>query len=324
MKNYFKIAVLLLPCILFSNRILADKIIPVEISISLIWEGDKISQANIDKIKDFRKKFPEIVFIQFLNPAYYLKPGANSQEITSLIFEVLSPKDHIGLNLIPWKTLAIESGVPFRNSPTFWGNKLEKEDCIIDCGHQVPISSYSQLEIEKLIFESKKILLSNKLPEPTYFLAGGWMNHTVVQRAAINQGIYNDFSKVNPESIFGKTHLYPIYHWIADLKENEKVAGQLNSKFDTMPIYVMNNATMDYINIEKPLHNLQAILTKNSTNTNQGIKFHLGFYQETAFFHMERLAKSLDEITLFAQTPNSKIKINFTEEQLPKESMLSH
>ena len=55
------------------------------IIISVDWEGEDLTSANLTSFKNFRAAYPEVPLLQFLNATYYTKTDANDTDVTTKI-----------------------------------------------------------------------------------------------------------------------------------------------------------------------------------------------------------------------------------------------
>ena len=130
----------------------------INIVISVDWEGRDLDPKNLAAFKSFRKDCPHIPILQFLNAAYFTKPGMDQKKIKSAIESVILPIDEIGLHIHGWKSQFEACGVKFRNSPSFnSGGEISQGENDLDIGHDIPISEYTTEELVKVIKHSKEI-----------------------------------------------------------------------------------------------------------------------------------------------------------------------
>lgn len=294
-----------------SIDLLKDQAGRLVLAVSVQWEGESLSQQNLDAIRSFTQKYPSINLIHFLNPAYFTKPNINKDDVKAKIKSVIRPGDSIGLQILGWKSLINAAGLKFRNTPTFWGNKLDASLCAHDCGHEVPISIYNKDELSKLFASSMEIFRDHGLGKPTAFMAGGWMASNHVLEAAMQAGIKYDFSGVAPHVVEGKLKKYPIFRWIAELWNNTTTLSQptpIPTQAGWIQEYYSNGGTIDYVN-EKDIVDLfrgyANLLKQNPTNT---YLLHIGFYQETAAKNLSRLENAIQQI--FAHSDTNKVPLS--------------
>ncbi len=136
----------------------------IQILVTVDWEGESLQAQNIQAMHDFRTQMPSVRMVQFLNAAYFTKPGANATDVKAKIREAILPTDERGLHVHGWKRLVEASGVVFRSKPSFWGPQYPlQDDCSFDCGHEIAISGYTEPEMEKIVRFSIDTLYKNGL-----------------------------------------------------------------------------------------------------------------------------------------------------------------
>lgn len=276
----------------------------VSLALSLIWEGESIREENIEAIENLRTQFPQLGLVQFLNPAYFTKPGADPEEIRKLIGRTLRPKDIIGLHVHPWRSLVEKSQVVFRDSPSFWGNALQH--CHIDCGHEIPISAYPRLEIEKILETSVKILNSNGF-SPKAFLAGGWMSSPTVSQVAAKIGLPYDFSPIAPDTIKKKLKFTPLYVWAKNLWNDvtpESQAMPMKIGHQDLVFVPLNGGPIDY---QDTLDLFASYERQVATDKNQKRMMQFAFYQESATSQFPRIVSLLRRISQHGRKNGIKI-----------------
>lgn len=289
----------------------------ISLSIDLIWEGYTITKENIDAIKQFKAEFPQVKFIHFISPNYFLRSDLNPQTVEEQINSVISTGDNIGLNLLAWKTLAKEAGVTFRNAPTFWGNVIKKEQCEVDCGYEVPINSYSLESIVRMVATSKDILEDHNFPQPKLFLAGGWMASPQVLEAAALQGFSHDFSSVPLKLLKDDLKNYPIYQWLTDLWESTSPLSQPQTiKIASYSLIEVHNntASLDYISEKKIIEQFNNMSDQALNTPSNSISMNIGLYQETAFKNIQKLKKVIQHFITKSKEKNITLEFNsFTD-----------
>lgn len=272
---------------------------PIFLQISQIWEGSHIDPVNLQAIHDFREQFAGIPITHFLNPAYYTKEDSKPHLITSQIVSTIHPQDGYGLHLHGWRSLVDKAGIIFRDTPTFWGNKINANDCREDCGHEVPLTSYTETELVQLLQHSQNILQKQGFPRTEHFLAGGWVSGPQVMRAIQRTGFRYDYSAVPPQLIKSRLKYYPIGSWLQDLWGFQKPStpprmvatqNQLLTQVGT------SIASMDYLTEHEVFKLFQTYAQQQRDVPEKALYFHLSFYHETAAQHLPRLAKSLQMI----------------------------
>ncbi len=286
----------------------------IKIIISVDWEGRDLEPKNLEAMKSFRKDFPHIPILQFLNAAYFTKPGINIDETKKLIDSVVLPIDEIGLHIHGWKSQFETCGVKFRNSPSFnSGGEISPSE--EDIGHDIPISEYTTEELVKVIKHSKEIYKENGWGTPVNFRCGGWISKTHVLKALELEGFVGDYSAVPCEFLDGKRKtnflhdwLYPLWSDITPLTQPFKIGNIME--------WPNNGCLADYVTGEEMLQtfikNWEEF--KKSENSEWFVSF--GFHQETAHKFLDRLREAINLIESFCQ----KEKINLRYPALPLKS----
>ncbi|MEO6574438.1 MAG: hypothetical protein ABIP89_11400, partial [Polyangiaceae bacterium] len=169
----------------------------IHLVVTVDWEGRDLTTGNLDAMESLRARFPNLKITQFVNAAYFTKPGANAVDIQAKMERALRPADERGLHIHGWKRLFQAAGVTFRATPTFWGgtNQLSN-DCAFDCGHEVPISAYTTSELRKVVKFSLDTLEANGFGRAKSFRAGGWIAKPNVRDALAAEGIRFENSAV--------------------------------------------------------------------------------------------------------------------------------
>jgi hypothetical protein len=147
----------------------------VLLMVSVDWEGRDLTEANISAMESLRTRYPDVRITHFLNAAYFTKPGAVASDVAARMERPLRPNDEQGLHIHGWKRLFEAAGVTFRATPTFWGEgRGLSDDCSQDCGHEVPISAYTEDELRKVVHFSLDTLETNGFTRAKSFRCGGW------------------------------------------------------------------------------------------------------------------------------------------------------
>ena len=188
----------------------------VQIVVSVDWEGRDLTQENIGAMRQLRVDYPSVRIVQFLNAAYFTKPGADAAAVRAQVKSALLPTDELGLHIHGWKRLFEAAGVTFRSTPTFWGRNYLSNDCGFDCGHEVPISAYTESELEKVIAYSIATLEANGFGHARSFRCGGWMAKDNVRQALVAQGIRWDSSAVPTTFLSTELATLPVLDWLSE------------------------------------------------------------------------------------------------------------
>lgn len=276
----------------------------VQIVVSVDWEGRNLDPANLRAMSEFRAAMPGVRIVQFLNAAYFTKPGANSAETEAQIRTTLRPSDELGLHIHGWKRLFEASGVKFRATPNFWGTNELSGDCTFDCGHEVPISAYDEAELEKVIRFSILTLEGNGLGHARSFRAGGWMAKDNVRQALVANGIAWDSSAVPTAYLAGELQGLPVLDWLGDLWRGTTATSQpytIATPAGALKEVPDNGALADYVTADEMVDVFQQAKARYLKNKTQPQVVSIGFHQETAARYLPRVRDALTRIDAIAR-----------------------
>lgn len=283
----------------------------INIVISVDWEGRDLDPKNLQAMKSFRKDFPHIPILQFLNAAYFTKPGIDKNKTKELIESVLLPIDEIGLHIHGWKSQFDTCGVTFRNSPSFnnGGEISPSED---DIGHDIPISEYTTDELVKVIKHSKGIYKDNGWGTPVNFRCGGWISKPHVLKALEQEGFVGDYSAVPCEFLDGKRKtnflhdwLYPLWKDITPLTQPYKIGNLME--------WPNNGCLADYVTGEEMLKTFKLNWEAFQKSETKEWYVSFGFHQETADKFLKNIREAINLIESFCQIE----KITLSYPKLP-------
>jgi hypothetical protein len=275
----------------------------VQIVVSVDWEGRDLLPQNLDAMKSLRRDYPTVRIVQFLNAAYFTKPGASATTVRDQIKSTLLPTDDLGLHIHGWKRLFEASGVTFRSTPTFWGRNYLSNDCAFDCGHEVPISAYSEPELEKVIGYSIATLEANGLGHARSFRAGGWMAKDNVRQALVAKGILWDSSAVPQPYLAAELGTLPLLQWVGDEWKGTNAASQpyvITTAKGPLKEVPDNGALADYVSADEMVDVFQQAKTRWSADKKKNQVVTIGFHQETAATYLPRIRAALDRILAIA------------------------
>lgn len=283
----------------------------IQILVTVDWEGDDLRDENIQAMHDFRTQMPSVKMVQFLNAAYFTKPGARASDVKEKIARALIPTDERGLHIHGWKRLVEASGVTFRKTPSFWGPQYPlQNDCNFDCGHEIAISAYSEPEMETIVRFSIDTLSSNGLGHAKSFRAGGWMASDSVRQAIVHEGIVWDSSAVPSTFLAGELHGLPLLDWVGTMWKGTNDTSQgyaIQTAKGTLKELPDNGALADYVTADEMFQtfvdNAAALEKDHVTRT-----MVIGFHQETAAKYLPRVKDALQRI--FAKAAQDKIPVS--------------
>lgn len=286
-----------------SGSLFAQKITMV---MTVDWEGRNISEKNISAIQKFRKDHPEIPMLHFLNPAYLIRPGADTEKLINQINSVLKNGDEKGLHIHAWKSLVEYCGLIYKAYPTFADIDENCKDGK-DCGHTVSLEfAYSQKELGQLVKCSKEILFNFGFGNAKSFRAGGWQFGGNMAQALSENNFTMDSSRTDAKVL--------IPQWgresnlVQMVLKLHPTASAIDQPFEILPGLIElpdNGCLADYT----PASTLLSLFKKNAENG--GGFFVTGFHQETAELYLPQLEKGLDLIKKYSQDNN--VQINWAQ-----------
>lgn len=286
----------------------------VQIVVSVDWEGRDLLPQNLDAMKALRRDYPTVRIVQFLNAAYFTKPGANATTVSAQIKSALLPTDDLGLHIHGWKRLFEASGVAFRTTPNFWGRPYLSNDCSFDCGHEVPISAYTEPELEKVIGFSIATLEANGLGHAKSFRAGGWMAKDNVRQALVAKGIVWDSSAVPQPYLAAELGTLPLLQWVGEEWKGTTAASQpyvITTAKGPLKEVPDNGALADYVSADQMYGTWEANKAAFlAGNKKKNVVVSIGFHHETAAIYLPQLEAAL-----------TRIYANAKDEKLPLESV---
>jgi hypothetical protein len=291
----------------------------IQLHVTVDWEGRDLNETNLAAMETFRTRFPDVKLVQFLNAAYFTKPGAVSKDVAAKIARPLRPGDERGLHIHGWERLMQASGVTFRATPTFWGgaDKLSN-DCNDDCGHEVPISAYETTELRKVMKFSVDTLDKNGFGRAKSFRAGGWVAAPNVRDALAAEGFRTDNSAVPAEFLASEIGTLPLHQWVADLwagttstSQPYRIATAMGGLYEVPD----NGALSDYMTATEMQDVYEACKRVYQRDPSKNVVVSVGFHQETAARFLPILTQALDGIFAAAKTDGVPIE-SVTSESL--------
>jgi len=284
----------------------------MSIVMTVDWEGRALSEVNLRAFRNFRRKYPGIPILQFLNAAYYTKPNANTGEITRKINSVLRPHDEHGLHIHAWKTLVEAAGITFKTKPDLGGWSLR--NCEWDCGHAISLEAYSPNEMRKIIRKSVDILTEQGFKKPVSFRAGAWQTGPNVKKALSAEGFYLDSSATVPDFVlpsWGQSS--KLVKSIIKLWPNMTVTKQpYVMRVEPRPVWQMpnNGSLADYTTGNTVLKvlkkNVDAFLKKPKP-THWVV---IGFHTETAATYLPRIEDAIEKIIKYSKKKGVPIQFS--------------
>jgi len=274
----------------------------IQLYVTVDWEGWTLDEDNLEAMREFRKKYPHIPMLHFLNPVYPLRPGANAAEIKRKIQSTLLPTDTHGLHVHAWKSLTDICGLPFKETPNFSGPGA---DCHAgECGYTVSLElAYTQSELTTLMSCSADLLEKQGFNRPKSFRAGGWQQGQKLANALLANGFNMDSSRTVGHLL---TTRWPANSNLVKFV-NELHAGStpLDQPYELLPglMEYPNNASLaDYTSAQKLVEIFNDLIRNNKR------VMVLGFHQETASSYLHRLEDAIPLIEKAAAAAGVKLE----------------
>ena len=286
-----------------SIRAQAQKRGKVRILLSVIWEGYDISAHNIAAIEGLRAQMPEWPITHFISPAYFLHPTFTNEKM-ALMQRVIKKGDAIALYLQPWKSITEDAGLLFRNRPTFWGAPVNKQECSLDCGRQVPINLYDEREVQAMVDSSLRAMRLRGFETVTGFMAAGWLSSDAVLEGVAAAGIKEDFSPMAPEIVAAKLKGYPLMQWIQATWPGLKPGKEVRiakMRTGTLRQTAHIPGIIDYLSAEGAVDYAKKILDAAQGKPRGDFVIHLSLIQESAAQYVDRLKQALPAIVSLAR-----------------------
>ena len=287
----------------------------IQLLVTVDWEGRDLRDANVNAMRDLHTRFPQVKVVHFLNAAYFTKGDADAEDATQRITSTIAPGDEKGLHIHGWKQLFEASGVTFRNAPTFWGTSIRPNECIYDCGHEVPISLYSAGELRKVVKFSLDKLEEQGFGRAKSFRCGGWMAKDSVREAVAAEGLLYEQSAVPTTFLAPKLQNAPIYGWLSELWEGTTETSQpweIATPAGTLTEVPDNGALADYVSADQMVATFEANKAEWLRDRRRNVVVSIGFHQETAAQYLPQLEAALERIYEIAE-----------QERIPLESVTS-
>jgi hypothetical protein len=272
----------------------AERVITVYLTVD--WEGWSLDEENLEAIRQFRSRHPEIPMLHLLNPVYYLRPEVNKAEITAQIRSTLLPIDAQGLHLHAWKSLVTQCGLPYKSRPSF---AQANEDCESgECGYTVSLEfGYSETELIQLVACGGALLVENGFNQPKHFRAGGWQLGPKLASALHANGFMWDSSRTDAGVVahsWGEQSA--LVQMLRQLHPDASISDQPKELLPGLMQYPNNASLMDYTSTERLLEIFGLLIKENKS------VIVMGFHQETAFVYLDNLE---DAIGLMQQAAKS-------------------
>lgn len=287
----------------------------INIYISSDWEGMHLDSYNIKAMRNFNQNYPNVGITHFLNAAYFTKKNLSSSKIKNMINMTIKTKDSLGLHIHGWKSLFENSGVKYKNSPSWEPNYHCNIERLADCGHDIPISIYPKHDLKKVIKNSVAILKQNGFYPLNSFRAGGWMANSAVLEALSEEGISIDSSAVDARLLSKKLprgRKFNFLDMLLPIWPNTNWSSQpyiIKVKSKKILEYPNNGLFSDYLSTEEMFKIYLANIELMKKRPSKDFTISYGFHQETADRYLIRIEKLIDKIRKHSR--ENKISIKF-------------
>jgi hypothetical protein len=281
----------------------------ITVYLTVDWEGWSLDEENLQAIRDFRVRHPQIPMLHLLNPVYYLRPGVDAQAITALIRSTLLPIDTIGLHLHGWKTLLLACQLPYRTTPSFADTDVACPGK--ECGYTVSLEhAYSATELEKLIACSTALLTDQGFTRPRHFRAGGWQFGPKLASALQQNGFNWDSSRIDAGLLLPKwSEESGLVQLLRLLHGDASIFDQPRQLLPGLVQFPNNAGLMDYTSTEQLLTIFRLLLDAKKP------VMVTGFHQETAFVYLDNLEDAIRQMPLIAADQNTILEWGIRNEE---------
>jgi hypothetical protein len=273
----------------------AEQIQKIAIYVTVDWEGVSLELENIETMQAFRKKFPHIPMLQLLNPVYFVRDHPNNIVLSNIIKSTFLASDTHGLHVHAWKSLVTYCGIPYQNSHSFADTNEACETA--DCGYTVSLEyAYSQKELTKLIACSSNVLVENGFASPKHFRAGGWQLGPKLMAALQANGFIWDSSVTDANLLTTRWHDESgMVKMLRQLHPNSTPLDQPYAVSSNIMEYPNNASLADYTSTKQIVSMFKQLLVAKKN------VMVLGFHQETATNHLNRLENAIPQMEAIAK-----------------------
>lgn len=273
----------------------------IHVMVSVDWEGRSLEPRNLRAMSEFRRDYPQVNLLQYLNPAYFFKPGVDVHETRDAIWSVLRDGDEHGLHLHGWKRFIEACGIEYQSSPHFEG--YEPYSCSDDCGHGVPIAVYSVDELRRMIDYSQRVHAWAGFDRAVDFRTGGWVSTENVQEALAAEGFKTDSSAVPPHLVNHANPSRPLWRWVGGLWRDVQTHDQpwqMHTRFGELVQIPDNGALADYVTGDDMFQTFLDNVRLWEQDPSGDVYVMIGFHQETADSYIDRVRRAIDLIEAYA------------------------
>jgi len=297
---------------------------PLLITVATLWEGEPVSEANMEALRSFRKSHAGTGMIYFVSPAYLAREARDrraAEDQQRAILATMEKNDIAGIYLNGWKSTVEASNVVFRNAPTFWGNSLNARQCADDCGREVVMAAYTGNELRKIIRRSRELFSRNGFGSGSIMQVAGHAASPEVLGAAAAEGITHDFSAVAAELMTGRLYRFPLRKQLRELWSG---VGPMMSPFQmetgsgSITQMTSNGLHLEY-SPEPEIRNYLDRLFGKGGAANEKIPanrhIYIGVPAETFAIARPKLELAMNEI--IQRASDSKTALRWTAEAIP-------
>lgn len=267
----------------------------VRVAVSVDWEGRELEDGNLRAMEAFRAALPDVPLTHFLNAAYFTKPGADPARVAASMRRPLRAGDETGVHVHGWRSLVQAAGVPFRDHPSFWGDRYPLSPSDGDLGHEVEICAYEVPELRAILRQSRTLLTRAGFDVAPSFRAGGWMADARVLEAIRAEGFLIDSSATDPawhDELAGvplRARIGEVWPGVTATSAPFVIptpAGPVLEMPDT-------GALADYVTAAEMEGHLRTALDRLAHDPAHDVFVHIGFHQETAQRYSTRVAEAI-------------------------------
>jgi hypothetical protein len=256
-----------------------------QIVVTVDWEGRDLRDENLEAMRQFRLRHPDVKLVHFMNAAYFTKRGMTDgarEAARAKIATTIRDGDEVGLHLHGWESLFQAAGVKYLDRPTYLG--MSHSQGLDDRGHDVPISEYSEDDLRAAIRASRAILGHWGFGEIKSFRAGGWMGAPHVLAALAAEKILIDSSAL-PADLRATLPLnFTLMSLVRKIWPQARVDSQpyLISTPHGAILEAPNNGGMADYSIPGNMLEMFRANWASAKSSGLATTFNLGFHQETA------------------------------------------
>ncbi len=309
-KSLILIALFLSARPVFANHALLKKQDSDTIVVlsAITWHGDQIQPHNLAALAKLRRLYPGTHALHLIDPAYWTKKNANKPAVTAKIRSVVLPGDEIGMLLQPWRSLLQAAGVKPIDTPTLWGQDVDAKHCEPDCGREVPLTSYTSADIDKLIKTSIEQFAAAGLSRPRTVQLAGWLSSDAILEALARNEFTTDFSAIPPSVVKSRLHRYPIFSWLMTRWQTITPQTPARSVETSAGKIVQGVATTAAMEFTTPKQLVDIVTEADQSGSLRNQVIFVNINQETAAEHLPRWRATMMALQSYADANKLKLK----------------